>query len=68
MLKNKHVLFIYNKQSDRYRNVININFKNMELLEYHFSNISGNLHHDVQTDVYEMFGSGGAKTFKLFNI
>lgn len=31
----------------------------MELLEYHFSNISGNLFHDENTDKYEMFGNNG---------
>ena len=30
----------------------------MELLEYHFSNIDGNLYYDEKTETYEMFGSG----------
>jgi hypothetical protein len=30
----------------------------MELLEYHFSNISGNLYYDEESNTYEMFGSG----------
>jgi len=33
----------------------------MELLESHFSNISGNLYHNEITDSYEMFGSGKPK-------
>ncbi len=46
----------------------------MELLEYHFSNLSGNLYYDEQTNKYEMFSNVGKPmhlnylTFKeLFN-
>ena len=31
----------------------------MELLEYHFSNLSGNLYYNYKTDSYEMFGNNG---------
>jgi hypothetical protein len=31
----------------------------MELLEYHFSNLSGNLYHDEKTQTYEMFSNVG---------
>lgn len=31
----------------------------MELLEYHFSNISGNLYHDKSSNKYEMFSDNG---------
>lgn len=31
----------------------------MELLEYHFSNLSGNLYYNCKTDSYEMFGNNG---------
>jgi hypothetical protein len=31
----------------------------MELLEYHFSNLSGNLYYDDQTNTYEMFSQKG---------
>jgi len=31
----------------------------MELLEYHFSNLSGNLYYDETTDTYEMFSNIG---------
>lgn len=33
----------------------------MELLEYHFSKIDGNLHFDEETNSYEMFGSYNTK-------
>ena len=31
----------------------------MELLEYHFSNLSGNLYYDKTDDNYEMFSKKG---------
>jgi hypothetical protein len=33
----------------------------MELLEYHFSNISGNLFYDEDTNTFEMFGNKGVQ-------
>ena len=33
----------------------------MELLEYHFSNLSGNLYHDENNNTFEMFSNTGEK-------
>ena len=62
-----NLIFICKHYYPSYKNDIDIvviiflkyKYRYMELLEYHFSNLKGNLYHDKELNKYEMFSNNG---------